>query len=196
MKGTKSLFVSAVGILAVSGAVIFAYAPSARATDSLDPATQPHLKSWSNVIPPAKRFVVLADFNNHAVLDRETGLVWEKTPNPIPAVGEWHGARYACINTNVGGRKGWRLPSIPELASLIDLSATAAPMLPPGHPFTTGFTSVQSVSFWSATASTELPTTVAWFVNFFDGNVDTSNQGNAPDLRVWCVRGDMNASTY
>ena len=95
----------------------------ALATDSIDPATQPALKSWSNKIPAAKRFVVLPDFNNEAVLDRETGLVWEKSPDQGGAY-RWDTdeAAAACINSNVGGRKGWRLPAIDELASLIDPS--------------------------------------------------------------------------
>ena len=57
------------------------------------------------------------------------------------------GLRQHCPNKNVGGRKSWRLPSFPELASLIDPS-NANPTLPTGHPFT----NVQSAHYWSATA--------------------------------------------
>ena len=34
----------------------------------------------------------------------------------------------------VGGTKGWRLPSVAELASLVD-PANSNPALPTGHPF-------------------------------------------------------------
>ena len=39
--------------------------------------------SWSRALPAADRFVVLADFNNEAVLDRNTGLLWQRTPDPV-----------------------------------------------------------------------------------------------------------------
>src|SRR5258706_16328966 len=36
--------------------------------------------SWDQTLPASTRFVVLSNFNSEAVLDRETGLVWEKSP--------------------------------------------------------------------------------------------------------------------
>ena len=41
---------------------------------------------------------------------------------------------YYAYNKNVGGRGGWRLPTVEELRSLIDLRR-AIPALPSGHPF-------------------------------------------------------------
>ena len=34
--------------------------------------------SWDQTLPAATRFIVLSNFGGQAVLDRETGLVWER----------------------------------------------------------------------------------------------------------------------
>jgi hypothetical protein len=144
--------------------------------------------NWDKVLPAAQRFVVLAAFNNDAVRDNNTGLVWEKSPQTATAT--WNGARFTCINKNVGGQKGWRLPSIPDLASLIDPSvAPPGPALPSGHPFK----NVQSAGYWSATTSAE-DSSDAWFVYFGIGFVD--NDSKTFSGHAWCVRGGMNADAY
>ena len=144
--------------------------------------------NWDKVLPAAQRFVVLAAFNNDAVRDNNTGLVWEKSPQTATAT--WNGARFTCINKNVGGQKGWRLPSIPDLASLIDPSvAPPGPALPSGHPFK----NVQSAGYWSATTSAE-DSSDAWFVYFGIGFVD--NDSKTFSGQVWCVRGGMHADQY
>ena len=90
--------------------------------------------NWDRNLPSASRFTILSEFNNEAVLDNNTGLVWEKSPQGLSS--SWDQARFTCINKTVGGQKGWRLPSVPELASLIDPSVVPpGPTLPPGHPF-------------------------------------------------------------
>ena len=144
--------------------------------------------SWSQKLPAATRFVILTDWNSEAVLDRNTGLVWEKSPNATPQT--WSSARFSCLNRTIGGQKGWRLPSIPELASLIDPSvASAGPTLPPGHPFV----GVLSVGYWSATTTAVDPTS-AWNVLFGIGGVGANSK--ADDDQVWCVRGGMTADAY
>src|SRR4026207_326071 len=56
------------------------------------------------------RFKVLSDFNNEAVLDRETGLVWEKTPET--ALGGWAFIDDECFSRLPAGvRGGDRRPS-------------------------------------------------------------------------------------
>lgn len=179
----------ALGILAIGAPLLLTAPVGAENSTTIDQSTQPNLKSWSNIIPNAnRRFVVLADFNNQAVLDRETGLVWEKTPEITP--GTWNGAQHNCINKAVGGRKGWRLPAIVELTSLLDPSVQPpGPLLPAGHPFS----NIQMTLYWSATTFA-FNSSNAWFVDFHDGHVEAFDKTNMNVF--WCVRGGMNAEVY
>jgi hypothetical protein len=131
------------------------------------------------------RFIVLSNMNRAAVLDRETGLVWEESP-VTPGVG-WKNAQALCNNKTVGNRKGWRLPTIQELASLVDPSVLGL-ALPAGHPFS----SAQAGPYWSATTSATDTSGSgsgdAWVVVFFSGGVVTTDHKPSPNL-VWCVRG-------
>src|SRR5215475_6136724 len=124
--------------------------------------------AWDQTLT-STRFLVLIGFSNQAVLDRETGLVWERSPDTGPTT--WLFARWGCINKKIGAvqRKGWRLPSINELASLLDPSHSS-PSLPTNHPFT----NVQSAIYWSATtftpASADEPP-LAWAATLTTGSV-------------------------
>ena len=189
MSNKKRHLTCALGTILLGTALYFSIPVGAWAADPLDPATQPHLKSWSNVISnAARRFVVLADFDNQAVLDRETGLVWEKSPATTTAQPEDVTEGQACANKTVGGRKGWRLPSFPELASLIDPNvARPGPTLPLGHPFI-GVLVQQEDRYWSATKTFDGN---PWVVLFDSGLVTVTGGTHA-----WCVRGGMNADQY
>lgn len=139
---------------------------------------------WSQILPASTRFVLV--MGGGAVLDKETGLVWERSPSAVTF--DWSNAHIHCNALTVGNRKGWRLPTLQELASLVDPSVLApGPGIPVGHPFS----NVHSSSYWSATTSADL-TAGAWDV-YFGG----SSNGGDPDPRVsktslnfvWCVRG-------
>jgi hypothetical protein len=144
-----------------------------------------HPLRWDQALPAAQRFVILTAFSSDAVLDKETGLVWERSPQTT-AVSSAN-VRLTCANKAVGGRKGWRLPSLPELASLVDPSvASPGPTLSPGHPFL----NVQSTNYWSASVHVENPA-LMWGVGF--GNGIVLGLSKAFDQRAWCVRGGMNA---
>ena len=109
---------------------------------------------WNKKIINAKeRFSVVSEFNNEAVLDRETGLVWERTPSKQPA--QWPNARLVCAQKGVGGRGGWRLPAFNELSSLVDPAVhnIGVPQLASGHPFQ----QVQPASYWSDTQFADEP---------------------------------------
>ena len=138
------------------------------------------LKSWDNQINGQNRFKVLREFDQQAVLDRETMLVWERFPNSVFT--RWVEARFACAQKTVGGRKAWRLPSLHELSSLVDPTAPGAPMLPPGHPFG----NVLNELYFATTVVAQSINNVC-AVSMGSGQVTTSPQ-EGPAL-AWCVRG-------
>jgi hypothetical protein len=137
--------------------------------------------AWYQILPSAERFLPVMD--GVAVLDRETGLVWEKSPSTSTLT--WFAAQTHCNDLTVGNRKGWRLPTIQELASLIDPSvASPGPTLPSGHPF-----SMQSATYWSATTRERDPRD-AWGVDFkWFGLVGVVGKSYDDIVLVWCVRG-------
>jgi Protein of unknown function (DUF1566) len=139
--------------------------------------------SWDKVISPGQsRFKVLPQFGGEAVLDKETGLVWERSPSPdpVPWAGIFGGAVARCYSRSVGGRRGWRLPTVEEISSLIDPTQTN-PTLATGHPFT----GVQNDGYWSITST---PGGIsAYFRNFGTGVLGIN--GTSQLERAWCVRG-------
>ena len=147
--------------------------PSMRTLEELQP-------SWGKKITDAsKRFETVLD--GAGVLDKETGLVWEKTPDTVTR--QWANAIFYAYNKNVGGRKGWRLPTVEELASLVDTSVSGSPKLPVGHTFNI----VPSANYWSSTTA---DTSFVLGVYFSAGGVTNFNKADSNS--VWCVRGGQN----
>lgn len=196
MSSKKHHFTYVFGAFIVGACFILAAPVGAENATTIDLSTQPHLKSWSNVIPnAAKRFVVLADFNNEAVLDRETGLVWERSPDGSPRT--WFDAVRGCWLISVGGRMGWHLPTIEELASLLDPALAASGLaLPAGNPFQ----NVQPSTYWSTTTDVRVPflPTQAWEVRFNGGTIGNliGDSGKDGSHFRWCVRGGTHADKY
>lgn len=100
----------------------------------------------------------------------------------------WSTARHICIEKNVGGQNGFRLPSIVELSSLMD-PGNSDPSLPTGHLFS----NVEASLYWSASLDADVPLS-AWYVDFLGGRVNAIHRGSP--LHYWCVRGGMNADQY
>lgn len=134
--------------------------------------------SWDQKLDANTRFIVLLNWNNQAVLDRETGLVWEQ--NPALTRLDWESAQTHCNRRTVGNRFGWRLPTIQELLSVFDPTDSSHPPLPPGHPFTG-----VGGDYWSATRAFSDPTGSAWV---WFGSV-TKVIMTLDFLGAWCVRG-------
>jgi hypothetical protein len=167
-----------VGLIAL-GVLVFAPRPA----DAQTVAPGPYYAnpSWDQKLQcdtqaTCPRFIVLSNWNSDAVLDRETGLVWEKSPSTSTV--NFSGAVRRCNTLTVGNRKGWRLPTIQELASLVDPTQNT-PALPAGHPFSNVLT---SNTYWSANHRDD---SVGWVVFFLNGGAVDVFFGQIP----WCVRG-------
>ena len=172
----KHGFMHAVGLVA---AAALALGAGPAVADAVGPyyATP----SWDQTLPASTRFIVLLNWNSDAVLDRETGLVWEKSPDTT--TGSWDQAHVHCRFLTVGSRKGWRLPTAQELLTLIDMSVLGLPL---GHPFINA-----PVSAWTAT-STLNPVGIAAFQVILSGvnaGITDPLLKSLTTIRSWCVRG-------
>ena len=172
-------------LLVAMGSFVFALCAASALAGDLNPpgAPAPTLKTldqvqptWDQILPTADRFKLV--MFNAAVLDKETGLVWEKSPDTTAQV--WLEAIHRCLGKVVGNRRGWRLPTIEELSSLVD-PTVIDPALPTGHPFA----NVQLDDYWSATAYAFNPT-AAYVVWFHNGDVPIFDK--TAEKLVWCVR--------
>jgi hypothetical protein len=182
-----ALAVAGVALLVPGGGPAQAASPTLEAIQGLPQA-------WDKTLPandpggpcPASSSRFTCVMGGAAVRDNETGLVWERSPST--ATFAWEFAQVHCNQLNVGNRKGWRLPTIQELASLVDPTVPfpgptfSGPTLPAGHPFS----NVQSSHYWSATTSAS-NAGFAWGVFFDDGGV--GGGGKSFSAFVWCVRG-------
>lgn len=134
--------------------------------------------SWSRTLGAGERFTLVLD--GQAVLDNETGLVWQRTPSTTKST--WTGAGYACMYAASGSRLGWHLATISELESLVD-TTQQNPTLPAGHPFVLG----SDFSFWSQTGS--LDTATNGLLLNFSSNFLFQAAKSSWQARGWCVRG-------
>ena len=154
------------------------------------------MQSWDRKIGKG-RFQVLQEFNKEAVLDRETGLVWERSPST--QVMAWPNARLFCAQKAVGGRGGWRLPAFVELATLVDPSVqtVGALRLPTGHPFL----NVQADDYWSSTTFVDEPGFVLMvgfhFIGGSDAPIFVTDANIGGSSKCACaLRGGGGMSTY
>ena len=126
----------------------------------------------------SSRFVLVLD--GEAVKDSVSGLVWEREPDYIFDV--WDRSVARCATKTVGGKQGWRAPSIDEIKTLVDLDQQD-PSLPAGHPFR----NIKAGIYWTATPHPK-DDIVAWQQSFFSGQAVTDQKSGM--RRLWCVLGE------
>jgi hypothetical protein len=149
--------------------------PTMKTLDQIPP-------SWSQILPASSRFELV--MGGEAVLDKETGLVWQQS-SQVQTEQDWSNALNSCIDLVNGGRKGWRLPSIEEMMTLIDPSQNN-PALPAGHPFNITFTQ----GYWTSTTNYAfIDGSKACGFFFSGGNRYCGNDKTAVAYYRFCVRG-------
>jgi hypothetical protein len=118
------------------------------------------------------RFVV----KDGLVTDQKTGLTWQQTPDP--SSNTWDGAKTFCEGLPLAGG-GFRLPTAPELLSIVDRTLSAPAI------DSTVFPGVAYDDFWSSSPKVG-SSDEAWSVNFGYGTPGGSTKTFT--LRVRCVR--------
>lgn len=199
LTGTVGVLVLSVGlVLANYGGSV---TPAAAAPMAKDDPHAGLTQNWDQNLPSASRFTTVF---TGAVRDNNTGLVWEQAPDDTLRLWQsvffppWAATDY-CVNKEVGGTAGWRLPSVVELMSVQD------PRLPAPYVPASAFTlstsdntpGVKLGSYWSATMMAFDPNRV-WVVIFGEtfGAPRAIHGSRTGDSYVWCVRGPMSESVY
>ena len=131
---------------------------------------------------PAGHYVVTpgSGTGNGTVYDSKSKLTWQQTASSTTYT--WDAAKTYCagVGASLGGT-GWRVPTIKELQSIVDLSQTAAPMIDPN-----AFPSTPSEVFWSSSPYAGSSGS-AWYVNFKNG-ISYYYVVGFSNVRVRCVR--------
>ena len=129
----------------------------------------------ANAAAPVGRYTVSTD----TVLDTKTNRTWQRV---VPtATYTWANATTYCQALSLGGMTGWRLPTLKELQSLVDIrmfkpsiDAAAFPATPANY-------------FWSSSPYAYLPS-YAWVVDFSYGTTTTLTNSTTNTNQVRCVR--------
>lgn len=111
------------------------------------------------------------------VRDTGTGLTWQRGLGPGTL--DFQTANDACANLTLGGAGAWRLPTLKELATLVD-DTRANPSID-----TAAFPDTTSESCWSSTLFAG-STTRAWYLLFDEGS--GLYEGVTVSRRARCVR--------
>ena len=127
-------------------------------------------------------YVVSAD--GLTVADTSTGLVWQRDgAGPRPSCANdpyctWVEAKNYCAGLTLDG-SGWRLPTLTELQSIVDLT-TENPTINQ-----TVFPTTPSAGFWTSSPVAGSPSN-AWFVSFNNGSTYSDTITERTNVR--CVR--------
>ncbi len=118
---------------------------------------------------------------NGTVTDLATGLTWQRQDDNLPK--EWTMAVSYCQALSFGGKTDWRLPTIRELASIVDYRVNDPAIDSGAFPGTKG--GIDPTRYWSATTSAG-DSGEARCVYFGNGGIYQNSK--SATLYVRCVR--------
>ncbi len=144
-------------VVSLAAALVLAAAVDARAT------------------APAGQYVIA----NGTVVDTKTKLTWQQTVSD-PAYLTRDAQTYCPGLTLYLGGSGWRLPTVKELATLLDRSRAAGPMIDAA-----AFPATPTGLYWTATPDASSSAN-GWTVDFSSGRI--ARTPLTQSLKVRCVR--------
>ena len=113
--------------------------------------------------------------------DEKTGLVWQDNQDVAKIEKSYTEAKKYCEQLNVDGFGDWRLPTLAEAYTIVDLTRDR-PALKNGFEMRIG------EHFWTATLFAGNPEKEAWRLSMSYGDAEPYSQHRTEHIR--CVRGD------
>jgi len=119
-------------------------------------------------------------FGASSKLDDRTGLVWQDDQAVGNVTKSYSDAKKYCEQLKVDGFEDWRLPTLFELYTIVDMRRERPALKD-------GFEMRVEEWFWTATLFAGDPKREAWRLSFRYGETEPSRQDRT--LHVRCVRG-------
>jgi len=118
-------------------------------------------------------------FGDEVFTDNDTGLMWQDNSDAKTVKKSWSAAKEYCQDLKLAGKSDWRLPSIKELQSIVDIKKKDPAIKE-------GFKNVASEYYWSSSEYVG-DGIGAWSVHFRAGVTYWINKSH--EYYVRCVRG-------
>lgn len=131
------------------------------------------------VAPPNQYTLLSAD----EARDNYTGLIWQREGDASGLI-DWQQAVAYCDNLTLGTSSDWRLPSVRELATLVD-EADVAPSIDEAT-FPNTHYGARSNNWYWASHRQRNSSSASWGLNFDDGFTGF-NAGSQGDWNYWTV---------
>ena len=119
-------------------------------------------------------------FATSSKLDDKTGLVWQDNKEVATIEKSQTEAQKYCQNLTLDGYEDWRLPTLKEAYTIVDLSRDRPALK-------RGFEVRLSERFWTDTVVAKNPDKEAWRLSMSYGEAEPYKKARA--YRVRCVRG-------
>ena len=112
-------------------------------------------------------------------IDDKTGLTWQDNTDTKDIKKNWQGAINFCNTLHLAGHDDWRLPSVKELQSIIEMSQNSSNKK--------GFNYIGGSGYYWSSSAHESSEEFAWMMNFKRGY--EYNNYKTYERYVRCVRG-------